>query len=118
MSIRSTLERLNIDAYLIAIASTVALAAVLPARGEVATGFGQTTTIVVGLLFFLYGARLSREAVVQGLSHWRLHAVILASTFVLFPLLGLGFRVLSPGVLPPQLYLGFLLLCTLPSTVQ
>jgi solute carrier family 10 (sodium/bile acid cotransporter), member 7 len=118
MLIRSTLERLNIDAYLIAIASTVALAAVLPARGEVATGFGQATTVVVGLLFFLYGARLSREAVVQGLSHWRLHAVILASTFVLFPLLGLGFRVLSPGVLPPQLYLGLLLLCTLPSTVQ
>jgi solute carrier family 10 (sodium/bile acid cotransporter), member 7 len=112
------LERLNIDPYLLAIASMVALAAVLPARGEVATGFGQATTIAIGLLFFLYGARLSREAVVQGLSHWRLHALILTSTFVLFPLLGLGFRVLSPWVLSPQLYLGLLLLCTLPSTVQ
>jgi sodium/bile acid cotransporter 7 len=70
------------------------------------------------MLFFLYGARLSREAVVQGVSHWRLHTVILASTFVLFPLLGLGFRALSPAVLAPPLYLGLLFLCTLPSTVQ
>ena len=118
MSIRTTLERLNIDPYLLAIGSTVALAAVLPARGEAAAGFSRATTVAIGLLFFLYGARLAREAVVQGLSHWRLHAVILASTFLLFPLLGLGFRVLSPGVLSPQLYLGLLLLCTLPSTVQ
>jgi sodium/bile acid cotransporter 7 len=118
MSIRATLERLNIDPYLLAIVSMVALASVLPARGTAAVGFSHATTVVIGLLFFLYGARLSREAVVQGLSHWRLHATILASTFVLFPLLGLGFRVLSPGVLSPQLYLGLLLLCTLPSTVQ
>ena len=118
MSIRATLERLNIDPYLIALVSMVALASVLPARGEAAMVFGQVTTVVIGLLFFLYGARLSRGAVIDGLSHWRLHAIILASTFVLFPLLGLGFRVLTPGILSTPLYLGLLLVCTLPSTVQ
>ncbi len=118
MSIRATLDRLNIDPYLLAIVGMVALASVLPARGATAMAFGHATTIVIGLLFFLYGARLSREAVVQGLSNWRLHATILASSFVLFPLLGLGFRVLSPALLSPQLYYGLLLLCTLPSTVQ
>jgi sodium/bile acid cotransporter 7 len=118
MSIRATLERLNIDPYLLAILAMVGLASVLPARGAAALDFGYATTAVIGLLFFLYGARLSREAVMRGLSDWRLHAMILASTFVLFPLLGLAFRVLSPGVLSPQLYFGLLLLCTLPSTVQ
>jgi sodium/bile acid cotransporter 7 len=118
MPIRATLERLNIDPYLLAIVAMVGLATLLPARGAVAVGLGHATTTVIGLLFFLYGARLSRAAVMQGLSHWRLHALIVASTFVLFPLLGLGFRALAPGVLPPQLWLGFLLLCTLPSTVQ
>jgi sodium/bile acid cotransporter 7 len=118
MSIRATLERLNIDSFLLGIVSTVAFASVLPARGAVALGLGHATTVAIGLLFFLYGARLSREAVTQGLSNWRLHAIILGSTFVLFPILGLGFRVLTPWMLSPQIYYGLLLLCTLPSTVQ
>jgi len=118
MSIRNLLDRLHIDPYLLAIVGMVGLASVLPARGEVAVGFGHATTAVIGLLFFLYGARLSGEAVWQGLSHWRLHLLILASTFVLFPLLGLAARGLVPGVLSPDLYLGLLFLCALPSTVQ
>lgn len=118
MSIRATLERWNIDPYLIALVSMVALASVLPVRGEAAVVFGHSTTAMIGLLFFLYGARLSRESILKGLSHWRLHAVILSSTFVLFPLLGLAFRVLTPGILSMPLYLGLLLVCTLPSTVQ
>ena len=118
MSLRTTLDRLNIDPYLLAIVSMVGLASLLPARGAAAVDLGHATTGVIGLLFFLYGARLSREAVVRGLSDWRLHTTVLASTFVLFPLLGLGFRVLSPSLLSPQLYYGLLLLCTLPSTVQ
>ncbi len=118
MSIRRVLDRLHIDPYLLAIVGMVALASVLPCRGVVAAGFGDASTAVVGLLFFLYGARLSRAAVWRGFSHWRLHALILASSFVLFPLLGLAARGLVPGVLSPDLYLGFLFLCTLPSTVQ
>ncbi len=118
MSVRIWLDRLHIDPYLLAIVGTVALASVLPARGEVATGFGHASAGVIGLLFFLYGARLSREAVWQGFAHWRLHAVILASTFVLFPLLGLAARVFTPSLLSPELYLGLLFLCALPSTVQ
>ncbi|HVJ51608.1 MAG TPA: bile acid:sodium symporter family protein [Aliidongia sp.] len=112
------LERLRIDPYLLAILTMVGIATVLPCRGQVAVDFSYGTTIMIGLVFFFYGARLSREAVWKGLSHWRLHALILASTFVLFPLLGLAARVLVPTVLTPQLYLGVLFLCTLPSTVQ
>jgi len=118
MLYRRWLDRLHIDPYLLAIVGMVALASVLPCRGAVAVGFGHATTLVIGLLFFLYGARLSPQAAWRGLRHWRLHTLILASTFVLFPLLGVACRVLVPGVLAPDLYLGILVLCMLPSTVQ
>ena len=70
------------------------------------------------LLFFLHGARLSREAVIAGIGHWRLHLMVLASSFVLFPILGLGVRALGRGWIDPAVTAGVLFLCLLPSTVQ
>ena len=72
----------------------------------------------MGLLFFLHGAQLSRQAIVAGLSHWRLHLVVVASTFVLFPLLGWVLRPVLQPLVTPDLYLGVLFLCALPATVQ
>jgi sodium/bile acid cotransporter 7 len=96
----------------------VALASLVPASGQAATVFGQVTTLAIGLLFFLHGARLSRAALIAGLTHWRLHLLVLAGTFVLFPLLGLALKPLALALLTPELYLGILFLCALPSTVQ
>jgi sodium/bile acid cotransporter 7 len=67
---------------------------------------------------FLQGARLSREAVVAGLTNYRLHAVIAGTTFLLFPLLGCVLAGLLPHLLSPTLLLGVLFLCALPSTMQ
>ncbi|AHI00734.1 bile acid:sodium symporter [Kutzneria viridogrisea] len=108
----------RLDPYIMAILCTVGIASLLPARGGWATAFEHLTTIVIALLFFLYGARLSAREALDGLRHWRLHGLVFASTFVLFPLLGLAARLLVPTVLSPQLYLGVLFLCCLPSTVQ
>lgn len=106
------------DNFTLALLTTVALASVQPAAGGVARFFEGLTVAAVGLLFFLHGAKLSRQAIVAGLSHWRLHLVVVASTFVLFPLLGWVLRpVLQPLVIP-DLYLGVLFLCALPATVQ
>ena len=66
----------------------------------------------------LYGARLSPNEALHGLRHWRLHLLVLAATFVAFPLLGLAARALVPSVLTPDLYTGVLFLCLVPSTVQ
>ncbi|HTO34015.1 MAG TPA: bile acid:sodium symporter family protein [Pararhizobium sp.] len=106
------------DTFTILLVLTVALASVLPISGEPAEWFGLATKIAIGLLFFLHGARLSRDVVVAGLLHWRLHLVILGSTFLLFPLLGLAAGLLPSSLLPPALYTGILFLCVLPSTVQ
>ncbi|QUQ71432.1 bile acid:sodium symporter family protein [Kutzneria sp. CA-103260] len=108
----------RIDPYIVAILGTVALASLLPARGLWVPVFGNATTVAIGLLFFLYGIRLSPREALAGIKHWRLHGIVFAATFVLFPLLGLALRVLVPGVISPDLYIGLLYVCCLPSTVQ
>lgn len=106
------------DGYILALVGTVALAALLPARGPAATAAEGASTGAVALLFFLYGARLSTREAMDGLRHWRLHLTVLACTFVVFPVLGLAARGLVPQILPPTLYTGLLFLCLVPSTVQ
>jgi len=70
------------------------------------------------LLFFLHGVKLPRENLLAALAHWRLHLLILGSTYALFPLLGLALMSAFPALLPEQLWAGVLFLCALPSTVQ
>lgn len=116
--IRRTLARFGIDPYLIALMTTVAVAAVLPARGVGAEVANDAVSVAVALLFFLYGARLSPLAVWEGLLHWRLQSLVFASTYVLFPLLGLLLTRVFGGWLPSELVAGLIFVCILPSTVQ
>jgi len=112
------LRRFLPDRFTCALLLTVLLSSVLPCRGAGATLFGWLTDGAIMLLFFLHGAKLSWQAVLAGVTHWRLHLVVLASTFVLFPLMGWALRPLLAPLVTPDLYLGVLFLCTLPSTVQ
>ena len=106
------------DNFTLALLATVVLASVLPAYGSVAEGVEMATTGIVSLLFFLHGAKLSRQAILAGIGHWRLHICIFLVTFGLFPLLGWALQpVLSPLV-TPEMYMGVLFLCALPATVQ
>jgi solute carrier family 10 (sodium/bile acid cotransporter), member 7 len=97
---------------------TVGLASFFPAQGAGAVFFEALTTAAIALLFFLHGAKLSREAILAGVGHWRLHLLVLCSTFVVFPLLGLVLRPLLSHLITPELYLGIMYLCVLPATVQ
>lgn len=107
-----------IDPYVLLLLATVGLAALLPASGAAADVVDGAATAVIGLLFFLYGARLSTRQAIEGVRHWRLHLTILACTFLAFPLLGLAARGLVPWLVPEDLYDGLLFLCLVPSTVQ
>jgi len=106
------------DRFTIALIITVIVASVLPCRGETAHVFGIVTSLAIALLFFLHGAKLSREAIIAGITHWRLHLLVLACTFVLFPVLGLLSKPLVAALVGVPLATGFVFLCTLPSTVQ
>ncbi|KHK90589.1 bile acid:sodium symporter family protein [Novosphingobium malaysiense] len=110
------LARLNIDPYLLLLVGTVALASLLPARGVWAGVAGGVADVGIALLFFLHGAKLSREAIIDGARAWKLHLTTMSLTFVLFPLLGLAVKAI-PG-LDPSLATGVLFLTLLPSTVQ
>lgn len=105
-----------LDPFLMALIATVVLASVLPARGAFVPVVGAAADAGIVLLFFLHGAKLSREAIWEGARNWRLHLAVLGTTFVLFPLLGLGCRAL--GFLPREFSEGLLFLALLPSTVQ
>lgn len=110
-ALRSVLEP-----FILALLGTVVLASLLPARGNFAVWAGYAADAGIVLLFFLHGAKLSREAIWAGARNWRLHLAVFAVTFMLFPLLGLGFAALP--FVPEVLAAGLLFLTLLPSTVQ
>ncbi|AZD74142.1 bile acid:sodium symporter family protein [Pseudomonas chlororaphis] len=111
-------SRLLPDNFTLTLIGVVLLASFLPASGQVALGFGWLTNAAIALLFFLHGAKLSREAIIAGAGHWRLHLLIFSLTFVLFPILGLALKPLLSPLIGNELYLGMLYLCALPATVQ
>ncbi len=112
------LSRLPVDGYVLALMATVIVAAFIPARGASAQIMGYVTYLAVALLFFLYGARLSPQAILAGIMHWRLQGLVFAATFMLFPLVGLGIVALSRPWLAPNLAFGLMFIALLPSTVQ
>ena len=106
------------DNFTLAMIATVIAASFFPCHGQGEIIFNNITHVAVSLLFFLHGAKLSREAVIAGITHWRLHLLVMLCTFALFPLLGLVLKPLLTPLVTPDLYLGILFLCMLPSTVQ
>lgn len=108
----------RLDPFILIMLGLVALASVLPVRGSASVIADRVTDVAIMLLFFLHGAKLSRQAIIAGLSHVRLHLTVLAVTFVLFPLIGLVVQAGLTGLMSSALLSGFLFLCVLPSTVQ
>ena len=112
------LKLLALDRFTILLVLMVLIATLLPISGQFAYYFNILTTVAIAVLFFLHGAKLSREAVIEGMLHWRMHALVFIFTFLIFPLIGLLSRPVLEPVLGQQLYWGFLFMCFLPSTVQ
>lgn len=114
----SLIARYRPDNYSLALLGTVGLASLLPVAGRAAGILDHVTTLAIAMVFFLHGAKLSREAVIAGATHWRLHLLVFLATFALFPLLGLVTAGALEGLLPAGLVMGILFLSALPSTVQ
>jgi sodium/bile acid cotransporter 7 len=106
------------DPFVAALLTVAVLGTVLPATGETYEALRVVAMVAIGLLFFLYGVRLSTAETIAGLVNWRLHGAILATTFVVFPLAGLLLRGLVEPVVGVGLASGILLLCLVPTTVQ
>lgn len=112
------LGRLLPDRFILWLLGVVALGLAVPVSGRLLYTVDALTLAAIFALFFLHGVRLPREALVAGITDWRLHLAILAVTFILFPVAGLALAAAFPGLLAPELWTGLLFLCALPSTVQ
>jgi sodium/bile acid cotransporter 7 len=75
----------------------------------------------IALILFLQGISMPLEKVKKGAGNWKLHLIIQSFTFLVFPLVGIGFglvlRIIWPSE-PAAVRDGFLYLCVLPSTVS
>lgn len=106
------------DPFLLLLIGVVLLATFLPARGDWYGIAHIVTNAGIVLLFFLHGAKLSREAILAGATNWRLHVAVLATSFLIFPLIGLGFAQAPATIIAPAAAAGIIYLSVLPSTVQ
>lgn len=112
------LKKLPIDTYMLLLLATVLLATVLPASGPAAKFVSQLSSAAVAILFFLYGAKLKTQAIMAGIANWRLQLLVVAATFLVFPMLGFALVTIAKPWLPDELVFGLVYLSILPSTVQ
>jgi sodium/bile acid cotransporter 7 len=105
--------KLRIDGFVLALFGTLVLAWLMPALGSQLSAW-QVNKAGVTLIFFLHGLALPAEALREGTRQVKLHAVVQASTFLLFPLLGWS----ASLALPEAQRAGVLFLSALPSTVS
>lgn len=106
------------DRFTLGIIASILLGLILPCQGSVAEGFDLITHAAIILLFYLYGVKLSRRAVWEGVTHWRLQSLVLIFTFAYFPLVTALSRPLMEPLVGGALYAGLIYVACLPSTVQ
>lgn len=112
------LRRLRLDPYIVAIMAMVGVAAVLHARGAGKDALDLVVHAAIALLFFIYGAKISPQAIWAGVTHRRLQGLVFGTTFIVFPLVGSGIVMLTRGHLDSGLATDLLFVSLLPSTVQ
>ena len=110
--------RILFDNFTLILIAVIVTASLLPAHGQGVLVFEWITALAIALLFFLHGSKLSRSAIIAGAMHWRLHLLVFACTFILFPILMLGLQPVLRPLLGDELWVGMLYLSALPGTVQ
>ena len=106
------------DQFVILLFGTLVLAWVLPVPVKDVPLAQSISFAGIFFLFFLHGLRLPRHEVARAMKGWQLQGLMLAFTFILMPLLGLGISTLAAQFLPVALASGLLYAAILPSTVQ
>ncbi len=106
------------DVFTTGILTSLLLGIVIPCQGSGAVVFDWLTNSAIVLLFFLYGVKLSRKSVVEGLLNWRLQSMVFAFTFVFFPVIIPLLRPMLEPMIGASLFMGLVYVACLPSTVQ
>src|SRR5690606_18218439 len=112
--------KLKIDKFVLFIIVVIGIAYLFPTWGTKKSSIPLDTISAIGisLIFFFYGLKLSPEKLKAGLKNWKLHLLVQASTFLIFPLIVLACRPLLQTQEQETIWLGFFFLAALPSTVS
>ncbi|PRZ24076.1 bile acid:sodium symporter family protein [Flavobacterium granuli] len=112
--------KIKIDPFVLSILIVVLLAYLFPEFGGESGPLPLATigSIGISLIFFFYGLKLSPEKMKSGLKNWKLHLLVQTCTFLVFPLLVLCFYPLIHTEDDRNIWLAFLFLASLPSTVS
>ena len=112
--------KIKIDPFVLSILIVVLLAYLFPEFGGESgpLPLGAIGSIGISLIFFFYGLKLSPEKMKAGLKNWKLHLLVQTCTFLVFPLIVLCFYPLISTEDDRNIWLAFLFLASLPSTVS
>lgn len=106
------------DRFTTGILLSVVLGLVVPCNGAAAEVFDYLTNAAIILLFYLYGVKLSRKSVIDGILNWRLQTLVFFFTFIFFPVIVPLLRPLLEPLTGAALFMGLAYVACLPSTVQ
>ncbi len=111
---------MKIDKFVLAIIGSILLAWFFPEWGSPESGIplDLIASIGISLIFFFYGLKLSSQEIKIGLRNWKLHILVQTTTFLVFPLIVLVFYLFIKTENGQTLWLAFLFLAALPSTVS
>ena len=112
--------KFKIDGFVLSIIAVIGIAYIFPQWGTADSLFPIDTISAIGisLIFFFYGLKLSPQKLKAGLKNWKLHLLVQASTFLIFPFIVLTFYPLMQNEEQETLWLAFFFLAALPSTVS
>lgn len=111
---------MKVDGFVLSTIGVVIIAYFFPelAGEESEIPLDLIVSIGISLIFFFYGLKLSPEKIRDGLRNWRLHLLVQASTFLLFPVIILLLKPFVHTDSGETIWLAFLFLAALPSTVS
>jgi len=112
--------KMKIDGFVLSIIAVIGITYIFPQWGipESEIPIDTISAIGISLIFFFYGLKLSPTKLKEGIKNWKLHLLIQASTFLIFPLLVLLFYPLIKNETQETIWLAFFFLAALPSTVS
>ncbi len=115
-----TLKRLPIDGFLLAMLGAIAAAIAAPRLGshDGPLYIGPVNSFFISLVFFLHGAAMPLATLADGVRAVRVHVLVQATTYGVFPLLGALLLAIAGPALPGGLALGFFFLCAVSSTIS
>jgi solute carrier family 10 (sodium/bile acid cotransporter), member 7 len=110
------MKKIKVDTFVLAMIAAIMVAWLFPGVNQ--RLLGVVSSIGVSLIFFFYGLRLHPQRIISGLRNWKLHVAVQMSTFLLFPLVVIVFYPFIHTEQGYTLWLSFLFLAALPSTVS